>query len=248
MRREGFELSVSPPRVVLRQVDGEPGPERLGAAWCAAAAGAARCSRLPCATHPPPALSYSLSLPPPTPPRSLPAGQRCEPLEEVVCEVEEAHAGEVIQTVTLRKGEVRVAGAPWAAGRAGPGRAGPGGGCSLLQTSGRRSPSVSPLTRHPPLLLQWLHPTAHGNAAAGARGQAAPGERASGGLVGGGASGYTWGTATPPSCLSPASPPATCLRIQAQVFECPSRGLIGFRSAFAAITRGTGVLHRAFAR
>lgn len=31
-------------------------------------------------------------------------------------------------------------------------------------------------------------------------------------------------------------------------FECPSRGLIGFRAAFAAITRGTGVLHRAFSR
>ena len=35
---------------------------------------------------------------------------------------------------------------------------------------------------------------------------------------------------------------------QRLVFECPSRGLIGFRSAFATITRGTGVLHRAFAR
>lgn len=35
------------------------------------------------------------------------AGQRLEPLEEVVCEVEDAHAGEVIQALTLRKGEVR---------------------------------------------------------------------------------------------------------------------------------------------
>lgn len=35
---------------------------------------------------------------------------------------------------------------------------------------------------------------------------------------------------------------------QRLVFECPSRGLIGFRSAFAGITRGTGALHRAFAR
>lgn len=35
---------------------------------------------------------------------------------------------------------------------------------------------------------------------------------------------------------------------QRLVFEAPSRGLIGFRAAFAAITRGTGVLHRAFAR
>jgi GTP-binding protein len=35
---------------------------------------------------------------------------------------------------------------------------------------------------------------------------------------------------------------------QRLVFEAPSRGLIGFRSSFAAITRGTGMLHRAFAR
>lgn len=35
---------------------------------------------------------------------------------------------------------------------------------------------------------------------------------------------------------------------QRLAFEAPSRGLIGFRSAFAAITRGTGALHRAFAR
>ena len=33
---------------------------------------------------------------------------------------------------------------------------------------------------------------------------------------------------------------------QRLVFMCPSRGLIGFRAAFAATTRGTGVLHRAF--
>lgn len=35
---------------------------------------------------------------------------------------------------------------------------------------------------------------------------------------------------------------------QRLVFEAPSRGLIGFRSAFATLTRGTGILHRAFAR
>ena len=34
---------------------------------------------------------------------------------------------------------------------------------------------------------------------------------------------------------------------QRLVFEAPSRGLIGFRSAFATLTRGTGILHRAFA-
>ncbi|KAL4423643.1 hypothetical protein ABPG77_009230, partial [Micractinium sp. CCAP 211/92] len=100
MRREGFELSVSPPRVVLRHENGEP----------------------------------------------------LEPLEEVVCEVEDGHAGEVIEAVTLRKGE----------------------------------------------LVEMCPLEAEGK--------------------------------------------------QRLVFEAPSRGLIGFRSAFAAITRGTGVLHRAFAR
>ena len=35
---------------------------------------------------------------------------------------------------------------------------------------------------------------------------------------------------------------------QRLVFESPSRGLIGFRSLFATITRGTGILQRAFAR
>ena len=34
---------------------------------------------------------------------------------------------------------------------------------------------------------------------------------------------------------------------QRLVFEAPSRGLIGFRSAFATLTRGTGLMHRAFA-
>ncbi|EFN51124.1 hypothetical protein CHLNCDRAFT_141310 [Chlorella variabilis] len=100
MRREGFELSVSPPRVVLRHEE----------------------------------------------------GQRLEPLEEVVCEVEDAHAGEVIEALTLRKGE----------------------------------------------LLEMLPLEREGK--------------------------------------------------QRLAFEAPSRGLIGFRSAFAAITRGTGALHRAFAR
>lgn len=41
---------------------------------------------------------------------------------------------------------------------------------------------------------------------------------------------------------------APYLLVHPAVFECPSRGLIGFRSQFATITRGTGVLHRAFAR
>lgn len=54
MRREGFELSVSPPRVVLREED----------------------------------------------------GVKLEPMEEVVCEVLDEHAGEVIEVLNNRKGEV----------------------------------------------------------------------------------------------------------------------------------------------
>lgn len=30
-------------------------------------------------------------------------------------------------------------------------------------------------------------------------------------------------------------------------FSAPSRGLIGFRSQFATLTRGSGLMHRAFA-
>ena len=33
---------------------------------------------------------------------------------------------------------------------------------------------------------------------------------------------------------------------QKLVFLCPSRGLIGFRSAFATLTKGSGLMHRAF--
>ena len=33
---------------------------------------------------------------------------------------------------------------------------------------------------------------------------------------------------------------------QRLVFECPSRGLIGFRAIFATLTRGSGIMHRAF--
>ena len=33
---------------------------------------------------------------------------------------------------------------------------------------------------------------------------------------------------------------------QRLVFECPSRGLIGFRALFATLTRGSGIMHRAF--
>ena len=33
---------------------------------------------------------------------------------------------------------------------------------------------------------------------------------------------------------------------QKLVFECPSRGLIGFRAVFATLTRGSGIMHRAF--
>lgn len=54
MRREGFELSVSPPRVVFREE----------------------------------------------------AGKRLEPIEEVGCEVADEHAGEVIEAMSNRKGEV----------------------------------------------------------------------------------------------------------------------------------------------
>ena len=39
-------------------------------------------------------------------PGTAAAGERLEPLEEVVCEVEEANTGEVIEVLTLRKGEV----------------------------------------------------------------------------------------------------------------------------------------------
>ncbi|KAK9827239.1 hypothetical protein WJX81_001716 [Elliptochloris bilobata] len=100
MRREGFELSVSPPEVVYRR-DG---------------------------------------------------GQRLEPIEEIVCEVEDQHAGAVIEGLTVRKGE----------------------------------------------LLEMLPTEVEGK--------------------------------------------------QRLVFEAPSRGLIGFRSAFATLTRGTGLMHRAFVR
>jgi len=55
MRREGFELSVSPPKVLLQTDE-----------------------------H----------------------GKRLEPLEELVCEVEEEHTGEVIEALTARKGEL----------------------------------------------------------------------------------------------------------------------------------------------
>ncbi len=33
---------------------------------------------------------------------------------------------------------------------------------------------------------------------------------------------------------------------QRLAFLCPSRGLIGFRPAFATLTRGSGLMHRAF--
>ena len=33
---------------------------------------------------------------------------------------------------------------------------------------------------------------------------------------------------------------------QRLTFDAPSRGLIGFRSAFATLTRGSGILNRAF--
>lgn len=103
MRREGFEISVSPPKVILRS--GEQ-------------------------------------------------GERLEPIEELVCEVEDAHAGDIIEVVTLRKGLIMEAGPAEGAG------------------AGR----------------------------------------------------------------------------QRLVFHAPARGLIGFRSLFAYLTRGSGVLHRAFSR
>ncbi|KAL6785388.1 EFG7 [Auxenochlorella protothecoides x Auxenochlorella symbiontica] len=100
MRREGFELSVSPPRVVFREE----------------------------------------------------AGRRLEPIEEVGCEVADEHAGEVIEAMSNRKGE---------------------------------------MTEMVPLEVDGK---------------------------------------------------------QRLTFDVPSRGLIGFRSAFATITRGSGLLHRAFSR
>ncbi|KAK9916112.1 hypothetical protein WJX75_008777 [Coccomyxa subellipsoidea] len=99
MRREGFELSVSPPRVVYREE----------------------------------------------------GGQKQEPMEEVICEVEDEQAGSIIEALSLRKAD-----------------------------------------------LEEMVPQAGGK--------------------------------------------------QRLVFEAPSRGLIGFRSAFATLTRGTGILHRAFSR
>jgi hypothetical protein len=42
--------------------------------------------------------------------------------------------------------------------------------------------------------------------------------------------------------------PASDAGRQRLVFDAPSRGLIGFRAAFAAITRGSGTLNRAFSR
>ena len=35
---------------------------------------------------------------------------------------------------------------------------------------------------------------------------------------------------------------------QKLVFEAPSRGLVGFRTLFATLTRGSGLMHRAFRR
>lgn len=160
MRREGFELSVSPPRVVLREENGGPGrgcqqsyadrtrgmrtaggarcPAGLGAAWwfarrivgaaCAPWPGPKKGKPRTC-THPSQRALHAsgrsrsrrgLPPPPPTPSQKnqkstrththpSSAGQRQEPLEEVVCEVEDAHAGEVIEAVTLRKGEASAA-------------------------------------------------------------------------------------------------------------------------------------------
>ena len=102
MRREGFELSVSPPQVLIRIGD---------------------------------------------------SGEKLEPMEELVCEVDEEHSGDVIEAVTVRKGE---------------------------------------------LLEMGPAPAAEGR--------------------------------------------------QRLVFEAPARGLIGFRSLFASLTRGSGILHRAFSQ
>ena len=141
-------------------------------------------------------------------PSARTAGQRLEPLEEVVCEVEDANAGEVIEAVTLRKGEVGAGHGGAEAARQRP--------CGWLVQAGR--PSTSAGAPSPSLSLNHL----------------APG----------------------PCLLLPPTHPRQLLEMlpletegkQRLVFECPSRGLIGFRSAFATITRGTGVLHRAFAR
>lgn len=98
MRREGYELSVSPPVVVYRMVN----------------------------------------------------GQRMEPLEEVVCEIEDEFSGPIIDALSLRRGE---------------------------------------LTEMKPIEVEGK---------------------------------------------------------QRLTFVAPSRGLIGFRSLFATLTRGSGMLHRAF--
>lgn len=163
-------------------------------------------------------------MPPDSPPACcLLPGRRLEPLEEVVCEVEDGHVGEVIEAVTLRKGEVR-----GARGRVSRQR--------LLQASC--------------LLLRQQACFRCG----AQTWKCLPNSHLSIRRCGSAASFFT---------LCPRAPfhthTLTCLQLlemlpfegegrQRLVFEAPARGLIGFRAAFASLTRGTGVLHRAFSR
>jgi hypothetical protein len=146
MRREGFELSVSPPRVVYREE----------------------------------------------------GGQKLEPIEEVICEVEDAHAGSVI--------EVR-----WCRGPATSGR--PAQLSQVIDTN---------VTAYGvPEFLPGDHTD---SLASGRRVQALSLRKGD---------------------LQEMVPLEVGGK-QRLVFQAPSRGLIGFRSAFATLTRGTGILHRAF--
>jgi hypothetical protein len=243
MRREGFELSVSPPKVVLRVEGGE---RALPPSNSAIAVGASRhcidlCLRQPQALLcplPVPTCMPSIDVLSYQSPSQLLAcllarsgspalaGQRQEPLEEVVCEVEDANAGEVIEAITLRKGEVGERAAMLR-------RFDVSNVCccrsSDMGASGLRiqmlspHPSCIPHThRMPPAAIHLPCPA-----------PPCPNHR--------------------PRPLPPAMQLQEMLPLETEgkqrlVFECPSRGLIGFRSAFATITRGTGVLHRAFAR
>jgi hypothetical protein len=156
-----------------------------------------------------------------------------------VCEVEDEHTGEVIEAVTLRKGEVRAI----------------RGSTQLLLYA------LFLLERHFGLQLMWLRscqPKEVATIALPLDAEAAA-EAAVDGRIG--LSAHLQAcllsfSLSPVPCAAASAPPPQLLEMlplegegrQRLVFEAPARGLIGFRAAFAAVTRGTGVLHRAFSR
>ena len=161
MRREGFELSVSPPRVVFKEE----------------------------------------------------GGRRLEPLEEVICEVDDDQMGSVIEVCPA---------------------------CPALPQLLPENSGTAACRCKAYKCLQSMHQ--HSKVC---------------GLQ----------SAGPPSCVRKMHDEARCVQAlsnrraelkemiplnmagkQRLVFEAPSRGLIGFRSSFATLTRGTGILHRAFSR